>query len=348
MDTRNRISAHYRAYEQMNLRDIFKFLHQSTFGCEHMVASLEAATKYIQKEAENISNTKPLVEQLDGEFSRFHLSVLNGGLSHEILGKLFFLSAKKPKASVETLEEKLKTVKEMIIEGTLPFDEKEFDEAVTQWKLNGYEALHHSDTFRNAYKPAYRVVSNCFVPFLPLFTAIDKALGNGRVILAIEGGSASGKTTLAKMLEEIYGCTVFHTDDFFLQSHQRTSERYKETGGNLDRERFYDEVIVPLKENKPVNYRRFDCKTMQLLPAVEILPQKLTVIEGAYSLHPYFGDYCDLSVFLKISKELQKERVLKRNPEKADRFFNEWIPLEQKYFSEMQIKRRCTMCVTVE
>ena len=347
MNTRNRISAHYRAYEQMNLRDIFKFLHQSTFGCEHMVASLEAATNYIKKEAENISNTKLLVEQLDGEFSRVHLSVLNGGLSHETFGKLFFLSSKKPKASVEALEEKLKTVKEMIIEGTLPFDEKEFDEAVTKWKLNGYEALHHSDTFDNSYKPAYRVVSNCFVAFLPLFAAIDKALGKGRVILSIEGGSASGKTTLAKMLEEIYGCTVFHTDDFFLQPHQRTLGRYKETGGNLDRERFYDEVIVPLKENKPVNYRRFDCKTMQLLPAVEVFPQKLNVIEGAYSLHPYFGDYCDLSVFLNISKDLQKERILNRNPEMADRFFNEWIPLEEKYFSEMQIKQRCTMIIRV-
>lgn len=183
---------------------------------------------------------------------------------------------------------------------------------------------------------------------IKIFSAIDKLLEKGRVILAIEGGSASGKTTLAKMLEEIYGCTVFHTDDFFLQSHQRTPERYKETGGNLDRERFYDEVIVPLKDNKPVNYRRFDCKTMQLLPAVEVLPQKLTVIEGAYSLHPYFGDYCDLSVFLNISKDLQKERILNRNPGMADRFFNEWIPLEEEYFDEMKIKHRCTMRVKVE
>ncbi len=184
---------------------------------------------------------------------------------------------------------------------------------------------------------------------ISVISAIDKALEKGRVILAIEGGSASGKTTLAKMLEGKYGCTVFHTDDFFLQPFQRTPERYKETGGNLDRERFYDEVIVPLKENKPVNYRRFDCKTLQLLPATEVvLPQKLTVIEGAYSLHPYFGEYCDISVFLDITPDLQKERILKRNPEMADRFFNEWIPLEEKYFSEMKIKQRCTMSVTVE
>ena len=348
MNTRNRISAHYRAYEQMNLRDIFKFLHQSTFGCEHMVTSLEAATAYIKKEAENISDTKPLVEPLDGEFSRVHLSILRKGLTPETLAKLFCLSAKKEKSSVEALEEKLRATRELITEGVLPFDKNEFDRAAAQWKQSGYEALHHSDSFRTAYKPAYRVISNSFVPFLELFTAIDKALKKGRVILAVEGRSAGGKTTLAKELQEIYGCTVFHTDDFFLQLHQRTPERYAEIGGNLDRERFFDEVIVPLKENRAVNYRRFDCATMQLLPAVEILPQKLTVIEGAYSLHPYFGDYCDLSVFLNISKDLQKERILNRNPEMADRFFNEWIPLEQKYFSEMQIKQRCTISVTVE
>lgn len=182
---------------------------------------------------------------------------------------------------------------------------------------------------------------------IEIFSAIDKLLEKGRVILAIEGGSASGKTTFAKMLEEKYGCTVFHTDDFFLQPHQRNLERYKEAGGNLDRERFFDEVIVPLKENKSVAYRRFDCKTMQLLPAVEVLPQKLTVIEGAYSLHPYFGDYCDLSVFLDITPDLQRERILNRNPDFADRFFNEWIPLEEKYFSEMQVKQRCTMIIKV-
>lgn len=183
---------------------------------------------------------------------------------------------------------------------------------------------------------------------ISVFSEIDCLLEKGRVILAIEGGSASGKTTLSKMLEEKYGCTVFHTDDFFLQPHQRTPERYKETGGNLDRERFYEEVIVPLSENKTVQYRKFDCSTFTLLPPVEILPQKLTVIEGAYSLHPYFGDYCDLSVFLKISKELQKERILKRNPEMADRFFGEWIPLEEKYFDEMKIKQRCTLTLTIE
>ena len=54
-----------------------------------------------------------------------------------------------------------------------------------------------------------------FESFLPLFDIIDDRLKKGRMTLAIDGLSASGKTTLAKLLEEKYECTVFHMDDFF-------------------------------------------------------------------------------------------------------------------------------------
>ena len=152
-----------------------------------------------------------------------------------------------------------------------------------------------------------------------LFDEIEKRLEKGAVTLVIEGPSASGKTTLSEMLRKKYDCTVFHMDDFFLRPEQRTPERYAETGGNIDRERFLPEVLVPLKKGETVNYRRFDCFQMKLLEPVEIKPQKLTVIEGVYSMHPAFSGYYDFSVFLDITPELQKERILKRNtPEKAD------------------------------
>ena len=87
---------------------------------------------------------------------------------------------------------------------------------------------------------------------------------------------------------------------------------------------------------------------MKLLEPVEIKPQKLTVIEGVYSMHPAFSGYYDFSVFLDIFPELQKERIMKRNtPDMAERFFNEWIPLENKYFSGMDVKSRCDFCIKI-
>ncbi|MBQ8758231.1 MAG: hypothetical protein IJZ20_00890, partial [Clostridia bacterium] len=81
------------------------------------------------------------------------------------------------------------------------------------------------------------------MPFLPLFAKLDGMLLTGNVRLAVEGGSASGKSTLGALLESVYDCTVFHMDDFFLRPEQRTPERFAEIGGNVDRERFLSEVL---------------------------------------------------------------------------------------------------------
>ena len=185
---------------------------------------------------------------------------------------------------------------------------------------------------------------------MELYKSIDMLLKNKEsVIVAIEGGSASGKTTLAKKLEQKYKCTVLHMDDFFLRPEQRTKDRLAQPGGNVDRERFYEEVVVPLVKRDTIVYRPFDCATMSLQSARKIEPDKIIVVEGAYSTHPELGEYYDLSVFLDITPELQQERIWKRNtPDKAERFFTQWIPMEQKYFEAMRVKERCDMILPVE
>lgn len=347
--TQEILTAHYRKYPQMQIQDLFKFIHQSAFGCEHMVSSEDAATAYITEEGKTVSYSEgALIDSLDGDYSRVHLSYLHQGLSAQTLGRMFYLSAKREENGLAELEQKLLIAKELITKKALPFSLAEFEKAAEQWKTDSYPPLHHSELFRKIYKPAYRVTANKYVPFLPLFAEIDKLSANGSVILAIEGGSASGKTTLGKMLEEIYGCTVLHMDDFFLQPEQRTAQRFAEPGGNIDRERFLQEVLIPLSKNEEIQYRRFDCSTMKILPAVSVVPQKLTVVEGAYSMHPELEKYYGFSVFLDIPHELQKSRIAKRNtPQTAERFFNEWIPLESEYFEKLNVKQRCSMTIEI-
>lgn len=181
-----------------------------------------------------------------------------------------------------------------------------------------------------------------------LLKELDRRLAEGPVRLAIEGGSASGKTTLGALLEERYGCTLLHMDDFFLRPLQRTPERLAEVGGNVDRERFLEEVLRPLSEGKTAHYRRYDCGSGTLLPAVEKTPGSLMVTEGAYSLHPELAEYYNFSVFLDVDKALQKERIRHRNtPEQAERFFNEWIPKEEAYFDQTAIRERCDLVIKI-
>ena len=58
-------------------------------------------------------------------------------------------------------------------------------------------------------------------------------------------------------------------------------------------------------------------------------------------MHPLFADCYDASVFLDIDPALQIKRIQKRNtPMLARRFFDEWIPMEKKYFETMNIPEK--------
>ena len=177
-----------------------------------------------------------------------------------------------------------------------------------------------------------------------LLKKIETMLDKEQIIFAIDGGCGSGKTTLANMLRDIYDCNVFRMDDFFLQPHQRTKERCEEVGGNVDRERFLEEVLLPLKKGETISYKRFDCKTFTILPKVTIEPKKINIVEGSYSMHPTLAEYYDFGVFLEIDSNLQRERIINRNtPELANRFFETWIPMEEMYHQKMKVKERCSL-----
>lgn len=167
----------------------------------------------------------------DGPYCRVHLGYLKEtGLAPETLFRLFVLSAEEPSGGTATLEEKLAALLSLAEAGKLPFPPEKTAAAVETWRKAGFPACRHSERFRAAYHPAYRVIGGEFVWRLPLLAAIDqKRTERERVTVAIEGGSASGKTTLAVLLTNIYDCKVFHMDDFFLRPEQRTAERLLET-----------------------------------------------------------------------------------------------------------------------
>ncbi len=348
--TKSLVLSHFEKYPLLQIQDLFKFLHQSTFGCEHAVDHVEAVLERIEKELALSSGCSgPLLEQLDGDYSRIGLSYLKKGLSASTLAKLFYVSASENKGTVHDLEEKLKAVFQLTEDGQLPFSTDDFLQAAKRWKLDGYKALHHSPAFNAAYKPAYRVISNMYVWLLPLLANIDKMLSKGAVRIAIEGGSAGGKTTLCNMLEKLYDCTVFHTDDYFLRPEQRTNERLAEIGGNFDRERFFNEILSPLWAGENVAYRPFSCSLQELMPTVYVEPKALTIVEGVYSAHPLLESHYDLCVFLDIEKDLQRKRILKRNtPAIAKRYFEEWIPMENKYFLHYGIKEKCGLKLEIK
>lgn len=168
---------------------------------------------------------------------------------------------------------------------------------------------------------------------------------HSRVFVAVDGRCGAGKTTLAQNIQARTGCALFHMDDFYLRMEQRTKERYEEPGGNVDRERFQEEVLNPLKTAKDgeyLNYRPFICGKWILGEPISERIGSLIVVEGSYSCHPELFDQYDLHVFVDIDPKTQQERILRRNgEEKLEMFKNRWIPMEEMYFSAFDIREKC-------
>lgn len=158
-----------------------------------------------------------------------------------------------------------------------------------------------------------------------------------RVIIVIDGMCAGGKSTLAAKLQSLYDATLFHMDDYYLQSYQRTKERYEEPGGNVDYERFKIEIVDNIY-NTYIDYKKFDCNTMTLSNPICVNLNKLIIIEGDYALNPYFGKYYDLSIFVEVNYKNRINRLMKREKNNIGDFISKWLVYEQLYFDKLHIK----------
>ena len=332
--------------------DAVKLVYQHVMGGGHLIQGEEKSLGRLQAELKQAGRgDAPLMEPLGNGLARMHLAALaQAGLSPRTANRLFVLSANEVQGSVEALEGALQTLQAACAEGIFRFDAAQLNAYLDGYIRAGYPAPSHSEGYRQTYHPAYRVVQASYLRAAPLLAAIDRHLAiQGCARVAIDGRSASGKSTLGGMLARIYDANLFHMDDYFLRPEQRTPQRYAEPGGNVDRERFAEEILAGLDSGQAFSYRPFDCATGRLAPPVPVGPRAVNVVEGSYSLHPALRGGYDVKVFLDIDPATQSERILARNGARMHRrFIEQWIPLEEAYFASMDIRAACDLIFTAD
>ena len=202
------LSRHAARYPEMEPADGVKLLYQSEFGGGHLVKAGGACLERLRAEWAAVPRTpqSPWWENLGNDMVR----VMLGAVTEEtyplaLLAADFARGGALPTGSRERLEEKLAVLKRLSGAGKLPFSSQDLETGLAEDRRAGYPAVSHSGRYRQAYRPAYRVLPRRVSLPLLVEEIQDLARRQGRVLVALDGRCAAGKSTLGAWQSARYG-----------------------------------------------------------------------------------------------------------------------------------------------
>ena len=340
------IKLHLEKYPQSMPQDIVKLIYQSVMGVGHMLKSKQQSRQLVIDEAQTCTANRSAlrVEELYGGMYRVYLCRGADTAMLCALNDLFYLTALHKKGDAAVLKKTLNSLVYASFYSKARFTRREMKEYLKKYISEGCPVCGHSEIYKTLYSPAYRVVDKRCLSLFDMFYKIESLTEQKKKItVAIDGMCGAGKTTAASLAAECFGGDIVHTDDFFLPRGMRTDARMAEAGGNIDYERFNSEVSEKLSLHESFSYRRYSCKTDSLTEEISVnAAAPVTVVEGAYCLNPKISAQYDLRFFCETDEKAQLERIKQREGKNAVKAFKEkWIPLENKYFKECAVKKRC-------
>jgi hypothetical protein len=158
------LSSHLARYPAMQLDDIYKLLHQAALGPGHAMDNPAAARKRLDVELAALGNghAEPAEDIIspDGRLGRVHLrSFVAAGGKPDALHRAFVETANTYPASPDKLAKFCGCLGDLAAAGGIPFKHEEVVAYFDKISRDGYPAVHHSEAFRLAYHPAYRVIA---------------------------------------------------------------------------------------------------------------------------------------------------------------------------------------------
>jgi len=159
------VERHLKEKPDATAQDVYKLMYQGILGPGHMVSSEQAALKYIREEIEALTPIEfaelafePISP--DGTMLRVNLRpfIAEGGDPAK-LARAFYLTAKEIDADKRRGKFTLlwtELSRKLAEDGKLNTEAANSVTALAS--EHGWAAMHHSNKYREAYRPAYRVV----------------------------------------------------------------------------------------------------------------------------------------------------------------------------------------------
>ncbi len=162
------LTSHFLRTPAMQVKDVYKLLHQAALGSEHAVQDEQQARNRFEQELAEMGAgpIDPLIDPLspDGRIVRVHLRPFQqaAGDPGELL-RAFIRTANEWHGSIDMLKEFGARVVEMTLTGSMPVNSKEFETLFSRMEDQGFPAVHHSAIYQRLYRPAYRVVARQYL-----------------------------------------------------------------------------------------------------------------------------------------------------------------------------------------
>lgn len=158
------LGRHLARYPRMQLEDVYKLLHQAALGGGHALGDEASAQRRLDDEIAALGDgpEEPAQDLIspDGKLARIHLrTFLGAGGEPAELHRAFVASARGYPAAPDKLEKFCGCLGDLAGAGGIPFAQQDVVRYFSEIARAGYPVVRHSQAYREAYKPAYRVVS---------------------------------------------------------------------------------------------------------------------------------------------------------------------------------------------
>lgn len=153
--------------------------------------------------------------------------------------------------------------------------------------------------------------------------AAARAVDHVPVVIAIDGRSGSGKTSLAEALAgELSDATVVHLDDMYPGW----------DGLAATPPLLVAQVLEPTRRGEAAAFRRFDWEHGTFADSIAIPRTRFLVVEGAGSSVGMARRYADVRVWLEADTAVRKQRGLERDGEAYAPHWQRWADQEDAVF----------------
>jgi hypothetical protein len=164
------LGAHRARHPAMGLADVYKLLHQAALGSAHAVDADNARSR-LETEIATMGPgpDEPLADVIspDGRLARVHLrTFVARGLDVPALAAAFAGTATSYAGSPEKLAKFCGCLGDFADTGGIPFARADVETYMRARQSEGWAAVHHSDAYKAAYAPAYRVIDIELMPGL--------------------------------------------------------------------------------------------------------------------------------------------------------------------------------------